>query len=355
MYKAGQQFRAWEDTTRRHWSQPGARPLSTVIWYPADDAAQEADELLGAPEPLFLLRGVAHDAPLRASPQALPVVLLSHGTGGSALQLGWLGRALAARGYVVAAVNHHGNTSREPYLPHGFLLWWERAKDLTAVLDQLLADPFLAHRLDLSRVGAAGFSLGGYTAVLAVGGRCSREHFLAFSRARGEEVPLGPREFPDVGKIWDELMETDPVFRRSVAAHSDSYRDARIRAAFLMNPALGAAFDAAGLAHIDVPVHVVVTEGDTETPPQLNGCRYAQLIANAGLTHIEGPAGHYVFLAEATDAGRKALPELCVDDPTVDRRALHERVASLAGSFFDEALARPGNPKASSPLSPGQA
>jgi len=219
MYKAGQQFRAWEDTTRRHWSQPGARPLSTVIWYPADDSAQEADELLGAPESLFLLRGVAHDAPLRASPQAFPVVLLSHGTGGSALQLGWLGRALAARGYVVAAVNHHGNTSREPYLPHGFLLWWERAKDLTAV-----------------------------------------------------------------------------------------------------------------------PVHVVVTEGDAETPPRLNGCRYAQLIANAELTHIEGPAGHYVFLAEATAAGRKALPELCADDPTVDRRALHERVASLAGSFFDEVL-----------------
>lgn len=130
---------------------------------------------------------------------------------------GWAGRL--RRGYVVAAVNHHGNTSREPYLPHGFLLWWERAKDLTAV-----------------------------------------------------------------------------------------------------------------------PVHVVVTEGDAETPPRLNGCRYAQLIANAELTHIEGPAGHYVFLAEATAAGRKALPELCADDPTVDRRALHERVAALAGTCFDEAL-----------------
>ena len=34
--------------------------------------------------------------------QGLPLLLLSHGTGGSAMSLGWLARGLAAQGYLVA-------------------------------------------------------------------------------------------------------------------------------------------------------------------------------------------------------------------------------------------------------------
>lgn len=305
-----------------------------MIWYPADDDAEERDVAFGAPEPLFVVRNVATDAPLRACPVPLPVVVMSHGTGGSALQLGWLGRALASRGYVVAAVDHHGNTSSEPYLPHGFLLWWERARDLSAVVDAMLADPTMGHRLDATRVGAAGFSLGGLTAVMTLGGRCSLDRVLALGRQHFDDAQRGPREFPDVDRHWAELMESDPAFRASVAAHARSFRDARVRAAFVMNPALGAAFEPEGLSHVDGPVHVVVAEGDVEAPPHLNGCRYADLIADSERTWVRGPAGHYVFLAEATVAGTMRLPSLCRDDPAVDRRALHEHVAALATSFF---------------------
>lgn len=341
MYKVGQQFRRWKDASRQNWSKSDVRPLSSVIWYPADAAAAEDDFLIGAPEPLFLLRDVAREAPLAASPGVFPVVLLSHGTGGSAFQLGWLGRALAAQGCIAVAVNHHGNTSVEPYMPHGFLLWWERAKDLSTALDQLLADALFGDRVDVARVGVAGFSLGGHTALTAAGGRCSLEHFLASSRANGDAVPAGPREFPDVGKVWDELMATDPAFANSVAAHAHSYRDERIKAAFVMNPALCAAFDTGGLADIRVPVRIVVTEGDQEVPPLLNGSRYADRIATSELTWIHGSAGHYVFLAEPTLAGKKQLPQICVDEPSVDRRAIHGQVATLANSFFKQHLAWP--------------
>lgn len=346
MYKVGQQVKRWKDVSRQNWSKSDARPLTTVIWYPADGGAEEEDFLIGAPEPLFLLRDVARDAPVLASPRVFPVVLLSHGTGGSAFQLGWLGRALAAQGHIAVAVNHHGNTSIEPYVPHGFLLWWERAKDLTAALDQLLADPLLGDRVDVARIGAAGFSLGGYTALTVVGGRCSLEHFFALSRANGESAPAGPREFPDVGKVWDELMNTDPAFVNSFAEHARSYRDERIKAAFVMNPALGGAFDAGGLADIRVPVHIVVTAGDQEVPPLSNGSRYANHIASAELTWIDGPAGHYVFLAEPTAAGKKQLPLLCVDDPLIDRRAIQDAVADLACSFFEQHLVLPSRSSA---------
>jgi predicted dienelactone hydrolase len=93
----------------------------------------------------------------------LSLIVLSHGTGGSAQMMAWLGRALASRGYIAAAVNHPGNNALEEYTAEGFLIWWERARDLTSVIDMLVGDSQFGRLIDRSRIGAAGFSLGGYT------------------------------------------------------------------------------------------------------------------------------------------------------------------------------------------------
>ncbi|MGA8620449.1 MAG: hypothetical protein WB660_18235 [Candidatus Sulfotelmatobacter sp.] len=81
----------------------------------------------------------ARDAKVAISPAKFPLILLSHGTGGSALMMAWLGTALAAHGYIAAAVNHPGNNALEPYTIQGFTLGWERAVDLSKVLDGMLA------------------------------------------------------------------------------------------------------------------------------------------------------------------------------------------------------------------------
>lgn len=39
----GLQNAHFEDTTRRNWSDTGARPLETLIWYPAVAGTQEVD------------------------------------------------------------------------------------------------------------------------------------------------------------------------------------------------------------------------------------------------------------------------------------------------------------------------
>jgi predicted dienelactone hydrolase len=139
--KVGQCARAWTDQHRANWAGTGPRPLLTTVWYPAPDTVVECDIGIGPPgQPLFAAGKAARDAELTGSPPYFPGLLLSHGTGGSALQLGRRGTALAAQDYIVASVNHHGNTSVEPYTAPGFCLWWERAQDLSAVLDHLLAD-----------------------------------------------------------------------------------------------------------------------------------------------------------------------------------------------------------------------
>ena len=132
-YKVGKRTFPFVDPKRPHWSKKGPRPLVTELWYPADEKTQEATFFIGDHKPLFKFDPIAIDAEMHPGPQSFPLIVISHGTGGSALQMGWLARSLAQHGYIAAAVNHHGNNSLEPYLAQGFSLWWERAKDLTCV------------------------------------------------------------------------------------------------------------------------------------------------------------------------------------------------------------------------------
>jgi predicted dienelactone hydrolase len=59
------------------------------------------------------------------------VVVISHGTGGAGEDLDWLACPLNAAGYLVASVDHHGNSYNDEYLVEGFTLAWERPKDIS--------------------------------------------------------------------------------------------------------------------------------------------------------------------------------------------------------------------------------
>ena len=151
----GRTTRDYVDETRIRWTGSGPRPLSVIVWYPAAIGSVESDWLLGPPtDPLFRLGRSAVDAPVAPLGPKHPLVLLSHGTGGSAAMLAWLGEALARAGYMVAGINHHGNTATEDLpTPEGFMLWWERAVDLSRVLDRVLDDSKFGPLIDHSRIG----------------------------------------------------------------------------------------------------------------------------------------------------------------------------------------------------------
>jgi predicted dienelactone hydrolase len=309
--------------------------LQTAVWYPAADTATGEEAIFGGLEPVFVPVVVAAGAELSPASRRYPLVILSHGTGGSAVQMMWLGHSLAARGYIVAAVNHHGNTGAEPRrTAQGFLLYWERARDLTAVLDSLLADPVFGPRIDRDRIGAAGFSLGGYTVIAVAGGVFSQSEFDAFCRSPRKDFTCGPQpEFPAAPALFEELRRTDPVVQASLRHAGDSYEDKRIKRVFAIAPALGGGFTREGLGKVAVPVHIVVGAGDSVTPPDTNARRYADLIKSARLTVLPGNVGHHTFLAECTARG-KAVVEVCRDAEGVERGQVHQQVARLAFEFF---------------------
>ena len=336
MNKVGKRTLLLEDENRPNWSGPGNRPLLTEIWYPTSDEAVTSPFKFGSPEATFQFGAIALDTDIKQQDAKFPLVLISHGTGGSALGMGWLGQYLASQGYIAASVNHHGNNAIEPYLAHGFMLWWERATDFTVLIDKLLneVDAF-KDKIDEQRIGFAGFSQGGCTAVMLAGGCCDLDHLQAFCNSElADSICYGPREFPNIIDKAPHLMETDSQFRESIDRHKRSYKDNRIKAAFAIAPALGMAFPAGGLSMIDIPVQIVVTEIDTEVPPNTNAYRFAELIPGARLEVIPGQADHYVFLNEATDAGKRLEPDICIDHPSVDRRQVHQQVSRQATAFF---------------------
>jgi predicted dienelactone hydrolase len=102
------------------WRGAATHALVTTVWYPAIAGTSMTEHVIGPPDsPLFRLGAWADDA--KPADERFPLIVLSHGTGGSAQIMSWLARGLASRGYVVAGVNHPGNNALEDYTPEGFL------------------------------------------------------------------------------------------------------------------------------------------------------------------------------------------------------------------------------------------
>jgi predicted dienelactone hydrolase len=319
-----------------NWRGASTRALVTTVWYPAIAGTAMTEHVIGpADTPLFRLGQWAVDA--RPVPKPFPLIVLSHGTGGSAQIMAWLARGLASWGYVVAGVNHPGNNALEEYTPEGFLLWWERARDLTTAIDMLVQDPMLGPLIDPKRVGAAGFSLGGYTMFEVVGGRTDPALFQKFCRSKLAEGCAAPPEFPDLLTRWTQLESTSKEFRNAVQQAGRSLRDPRIRGAFAIAPALGPAFIPESLRDIAVPVAIVAGMNDRIAPVGPNARSLAQLTPRATLSLLPG-VGHYTFLASCTAVGARAQPQLCADAPGVDRAVVHQRTIDAARQFFEQAL-----------------
>jgi hypothetical protein len=115
----------------------------------------------------------------------LPVVVWSHGLGGSRDGAGFISRFLSAHGYIVVHIQHHGTDStlwegkpghpwdvvRATRIPRHAVL--QRYGDVPFALDQLTKgaglEPQIQNMMDLSRMGMSGHSFGAHTTAIMAG------------------------------------------------------------------------------------------------------------------------------------------------------------------------------------------
>jgi pimeloyl-ACP methyl ester carboxylesterase len=124
--------------------------------------------------------------PSEAAEQALPLVVFSHGLGGSRLGYSHLGRHWAAQGYASLHLQHAGS-DRAVWTGGAFSLLGNlqaaasdanaiaRARDVSFGISTLLAEPAFGTRIDAARIAVAGHSYGANTALLVAGARLQRE------------------------------------------------------------------------------------------------------------------------------------------------------------------------------------
>lgn len=337
VYPVGFRVIQFPSPTEYDWRGSQDHALSGVVWYPAASGAEEIAQYVGPPDaPLFYAGRAAKDAQLARSTSNYPLIALSHGTGGSALQMAWLGTYLAARGYIVAAVNHPGNNAATGYTVQGFVEGWERAKDISTIISDMLADPRFGSRIDPRRIGAGGFSYGGYTMLELAGARTDwRQLWRSCEKSK---TACNPPEMPNLVEKF-EAIEQQTEVQAALKRAGDSYRDPRIRAVFAIAPAVAAAFSPESLSRVDIPAEIVAGAADRIAPPSENAAFFAAHIKGAILTIMPGGVGHYTFLDLGTPTGKKQLPQLFVDNPGVDRQAVHVQVAKMAVEFFNKQLA----------------
>jgi predicted dienelactone hydrolase len=310
--------------------------LRVTIWRPAAAGSKTEALDIGPPgKPIFQAGEAAGPDSAWPDEARHPVVLMSHGFGGTARQLAWLGITLAQSGYVVVAVDHPGNNGMDPMTVEGATLIAERADDLRLALDAALADSSVGAHMDASRVGVAGFSLGGWTSAVIVGALPDLNRWIDFCGRHPQDGACKPQKELDLSAVDRRAVLARPDIARYGVHEGDSRRDPRVRAAFLIAPALGYGVDAKSLGTIRVPFYVVVGAADGIATPATNAEMFAKGVRGAKL-EILPQVTHYDFLSPCTDFGRQVAGDYCLS--AVDRVAMHDQVAMTALAFFRDAL-----------------
>lgn len=312
-------FRAWQGPPA-----PNARTLVGGVWYPASGAGATTPLF---DSPIFEAVPVRRDAAIR--PGRWPLVVLSHGIGGHWRSVSWLGAGLAQQGAVVVAVNHPGSTFGDYDLrrsaDHG-----SRVKDLSTALDTLLADPAFSPHIDKDRIYAAGFSLGGWTALSMGGLRGDLDAYARYCATSGH------RHCRDIARAGIDLTQLDAT------RWNRSHRDQRIQAVAAIDPALHQGLTAAKARDMVGRVLLIgLGKGadrlpDTDFSPP--GSALTQILPGARV-EVLAPAFHFSALAVCRPAGPALLAEdkddpVCSDPPGTDRPALHRRIVRLIGDHF---------------------
>jgi predicted dienelactone hydrolase len=286
---------------------PGDKPLALTIWYPADAPER--------PTPLALYsQSVASGA--EPVGRGHPLVVISHGTGGSNADHYDTARALAAAGFVVAAPTHTGDTrgdrSRSTRIT-------ERPAELSRVIDYMTHDWRGHGTVDAGKVGAFGFSSGGFTVLGAIGGE--------------PDMALAVRHCAEHPHFYDCQLQRQ--VGAAPANPAPVAHDPRIRAAVVAAPALGFAFAPAGLAKVAIPVQLWRAEWDTVLPQPYYAEVVHRLLPKAEY-HVVPAAEHFDFMAPCSDALAKAAPSICVDN--IDRRTFHKAFNAQVVGFFRKTL-----------------
>lgn len=294
-------------------NDPGNPPIPLTLLYPT--TSEPGWAWLGTSAVRLATNGVVDG-------QRLPLIIISHGTGGTSTSHRDTALALAEAGFVVAAPLHPGDNFQDASKV-GTPNWIaDRARHIARSTSHLLQSWPGHPQLDPTRVGIFGYSAGGTTALVTIGGR------------------------PDFGKIASHCAAT-PEFVCTLLATNAPIQappaqpwthDPRIIAAVIVAPGFGFTFAPDGLATVTAPVQLWAGGADTNVPLATNAEAIRQHLPRGAQFHLEPQAGHFAFLPPCGPLRLLLPPMLCTDPDGFDRANFHKRFNATVVDFLKAEL-----------------
>jgi len=297
----------------------GGKAIPIGVWYPTE-ARTWPTAMLGP-----VLMDVARDAAIAGS--ALPLVVISHGNGGGPQSHADLAMALASAGYVVAAPMHPGDNFADQSAIGSANFLVDRTRQLRATVDHMLGQWQGHEQIDAGRVGAFGFSAGGFTVLASVGARPDLRRVATHCAETPEfvcEVLRAARS---------PLVQTD-----AAPVRGEFEADERIGAAVVAAPGFGFLMDSAAIMGLRVPVQLWSGDADDRVPYATNAKVVREAIGDSVEFHSVPSAGHLAFLVPC---GLLRPPAICSDADGFGRKAFHARMNADVVAFFDTRLRTP--------------
>lgn len=318
--------------------QQGDGPVT--VFYPTPEADQPVQR---GP---FTVQLAPQAAPARGNGR---LVVVSHGSGGNPWVHTDLARALVRAGFVVAMPEHQGDNARNA-ADAGPVSWKRRPQEVSRAIDAVAAARQLAPLLQLDKVGVAGQSAGGHTALSLAGGAWSPARFLAhceahiaddFNACVGTYTLLtggmldGAKKTVALGVLRQRFDDAEPV----------RHHDPRIAVAVAGVPA-AADFDPESLRQPRIPLGLVTAGRDVWLTPRWHSEAVAAACTPCTrIAHLP-EAGHSVLLSPLPpmEVLGRAERHLLADPAGFDRAvlpALDERIATFLAQHLVPASAAP--------------
>jgi predicted dienelactone hydrolase len=284
------------------------KPLRLSIWYPS--AARPTPQSFGPFHPNVAIDG----AP---SGRRLPLIVISHGNGGSALSHYDTAIALADAGFVVVTFDHPGDNFQDQSRAGFRRDLIDRPRQVKAVVDYMLEAWPHRDLVDAGRVGMFGFSLGGFTTLVSIGGTPDIHRIIKLCA----DYPRAP----DCAFVRDhhgDQLDSAP-FPAPVWVH-----DPRIKAAVIAAPAASYTFGPGSLDSVRAPVQLWIADDDAMAPARWNSDLVRRELPHPPESRRVAGAGHLAFLT----------PEACSQAPASGCAKFHIQFNASVVEFFEKTL-----------------
>jgi predicted dienelactone hydrolase len=292
---------------------PPAEPLQVGIWYPTKAAASEHDVGL-------FTQSVAPDAPV--TPGRHPLIVMSHGNGGTFESHYDTALALARAGFVVAAMTHTGDNYRDQSQATHMT---PRPEAVHTVISYMLTAWPGHAAIDPGKVGAFGFSSGGFTVLVSIGGVPDLARVAPYCAGHAQAYVC-------------KLLAAHPVPPGAQVRDDEWIADPRIKAAVVAAPAIGFTFTRSGLKNVTIPVQLWRASGDTILPSPDYAEAVRAALPRAPEYHVVQGADHFDFLAPCSEPLAQVAPMICEEHGGFDRVAFHRTFNRDVVRFFTRTL-----------------